>query len=384
MLSYCAGSFERMKSNLEAEYYFYVKQRDRYHLFRHSDTFFGTLRAILFKHAITTLRRRTAGDLARHPIQFVSLVFSCLLEQAYAWLLMPVFAGRFMAGHTGFFSGLIDIKKTQGLWMGGGPLSIGDFRLQRSALKSLAFPLLHAPVYSAIPPLVHLAKTATQKRPLRCFFRIDDVFLDQTCRVERMCAAMREKGVPFLASIVGVQLIDKRYDRLVGMILENNGEIGLHGFYHQGRFGPFDSEVLQLTFKKIDVNIEAVVSKLPGPRRPLAFVPPFNAIQRDQIYHAGTYFPIVCGGPETARFGDGLFGPLALNNGSIYFPAFFPFYASAAEILRSNALEKLERLGGIVCVALHMPREAENDFADMKRVVERLCETTVPWRMLIQ
>jgi hypothetical protein len=210
------------------------------------------------------------------------------------------------------------------------------------------------------------------------------MFLDRTTDIEALCGVLQKHHVPFLASITGDQMADARFSRNLDTILSSGGEIGLHGFCHQGTFGPFASEILQMTFKEISGKIERALERMPHGVRPIAFVPPFNAISREQICLAGTYFPIVCGGPETARFTDGCFGPLALKNGSLYFPAFFPFYSTVADVMRFKALETLNRLGGIVCVTMHMPHEADNGFADVNRLVPMLAKTTVSWKRLIK
>jgi glycosyltransferase involved in cell wall biosynthesis len=381
---YCAASLERIKAQLDAEFYFYVKHPDRYHQFRRCPTFYGTLWAILVKHTLTALRRRPARVIVRHPFQSLALAASCLMEQAYAWALAPAFFVRFLKGRPLFFADSIDIQRTRELWSfaSQGPLAAA-FRMKRSIVRSLLFRLLRKPVYSAIPVLRRLGKNAAAKTHApRCFLRIDDMFLDQTAAVETLCTILREKDVPFLAAITGDHLIDKRYNSLIDTILSSGGEIGVHGFSHQGTFGPFASELLQLTFSEMCHSIERVMACLPQGVCPVAFVPPFNAISRQQIYHAGTYFPIICGGPETARFTDRLFGPLALKNGSWYFPAFFPFYSTAAGILRSGALNSLERWCGTACVTLHMPQEAGNDFGNLRLLARRLCGTAVSWRSL--
>jgi peptidoglycan/xylan/chitin deacetylase (PgdA/CDA1 family) len=384
--SYCAASFERIKGQLEAEFYFYVKHPDRYHQFRRCPTFFGTLSAILVKHTITTLRRRSARVIVRHPFQLLALAASCLLEQAYAWVLAPAFIAGFLKGQPLFFADSIDTQRTLNLWNCRAPrFSAAAFRMKRSVVRSLLFHSLRQPVYSAIPVLGRLMKKAAAGgQAPRCFLRIDDMFLDQTENVEKLCSILREKNVPFLAAITGDHLTDRRFGSLVDTIVSSGGEIGLHGFSHQGTFGPFASELLQLTFSEMCRSIDRVMACLPQNLRPVAFVPPFNAISRDQIYHAGTYFPIICGGPETARFTDRLFGPIALKNGSWYLPSIFPFYSTAASVLRSNALEALKHLGGIACVTVHLPGEAENGFGDLRLLAQRLSGMAVSWRSLTQ
>jgi glycosyltransferase involved in cell wall biosynthesis len=379
LFAYLMGSFERIRSQLDAEFYFFSKQRDRYHLFRYHSTFFGTLRAIMLRHMFTTMHRRPVIAVMRHPLQSLVLVLSCLLEQAYAWLLAPEYIYRFLVRRTAFFFNTVDLQKTLMLWNGSESFSVEALRLKTFFVKSLLFPVLRLPVHSPLPFLRHNARLIPQHEKGRCFLRIDDVFLDQQEAVVRLCEITSKKKIPFLAAITGKDLADQRYGELADLVRSSGGEIGLHGFLHAGKFGPYNSEILQMSFPQLEAMVEAIFTDVPGNRRPLAFIPPFNAISRDQILYLGKYFPVICGGPETARLTDNMFGPVALKNGSWYFPAFYPFYQDAAAIIRSRAMAAHRSMDANICFAVHMPDEAMNGFESFSELVDRICEELISW-----
>lgn len=379
LAAYCAGSFERMQSQLDAEYYFYVKQRDRYHCFRHNATFFGTLRAILFKHTLTTLHRRSIKAIVQHPVQFATLAISSLLEQACAWILTPVFIWRFFRSPLTFFSAYVDSEMTEKFWGFQEPLSLQKFAVQASMGKSLLFPLLRQQVFSPLPVIRRCIRWSRTMNNNRCFLRIDDVFLDQKDAVLELCEIAAKRKIPFLAGVIGSQIADRQYDGLMDRIVSCGGEIGLHGFFHEGKFGPYNSEILQKSLPTLGVMVKKVLTEIPQSNRPLAFMPPFNAICREQIVFLGNYFRVICGGPETARFTDKIFGPVALKNGSWYFPAFYPFYQRATSIVRSGALHDYGRAGANICFAVHLADEAQDGFRGFSDLLDVIGDKLTKW-----
>ncbi|MBD3393079.1 MAG: glycosyltransferase [Chitinivibrionales bacterium] len=86
----------RMRRLVNAEMYFYLKQRPHYHRFRHADSFWGTYLAIAMRHTYTALHRREVRTLLRHPIQTIALVAASLSEQVTAWILLPALLGRYV------------------------------------------------------------------------------------------------------------------------------------------------------------------------------------------------------------------------------------------------------------------------------------------------
>ncbi len=378
---YLLGSFRRIYSQLTSEWYFYAKQKDMYHLFRYCPTFFGTYQAILLKHTMTTLRRRMPSRVIRHPIQFGCLLASCLLEQATAWALTPYFAWRFCSSPLNFFSDAVDTLRTGRFWGVATAIPPREFKVRYSLYRGILFSVSRKPAYSSLPFLRHYIRTRPDGLPGRCFLRIDDVFLDQDDSVLAMCELFRRKRVPYLAAVAGSHMAEERHADSLAMIRSSGGQIGIHGFQHAGKFGPFNSEVLQLPFPRLSTMLDRTLARFPGELRPFVFVPPFNAINRDQILFLGSYFRVVCGGPETARFTDGTFGPVALANGPWYVPSFYPFYQSADGILRSLAAEESGIKGCNVCFTVHMPDEAKDGFGHFSQLLDRLGPSLEPWTL---
>jgi glycosyltransferase involved in cell wall biosynthesis len=379
--AYFRDSSYRMRSQLYGELYFFSKHRDCYHAFRYAGTFWGTYANIVIKHAWSALLRRRPLMLVSHPIQLVLLVLSSALEQLTALILFPFCIALFKSNSHMFFEKCIDINRTSGLWKLPNTESLSKLRLPAHYLKSVLFPLTHRPVYSIAPVLQRINGISSDTQ-LRIFLRIDDVFLDRTKEVESLCEKLAKRNVPFCAAVIGKDLITPGNEGLIQQIRECGGEIAVHGFFHQGRFGPFDSELLQMNFSKIEAMVRVVNEHFAGRNNPKIFIPPFNALGREQIVYLSRYFKIICGGPETARFTDGFTGPVALANSSWYFPAFHPFYDAATNILKSTALGEVLKLKGFLCVGVHMSVEARDGFKALAGLVDRISEKLTSWKYL--
>jgi hypothetical protein len=136
--------------------------------------------------------------------------------------------------------------------------------------------------------------------------------------------------------------------------------------------------MLQMHFPALDAALEKVLNKGTPMAAPGIFIPPYNAINRDQIAYLTRHFKVICGGPETARFTDCYTGPVALRNGAWYVPSFFPFYGAAAEVV-SRMPRLLRQSRGLACITVHMPVEARDGFAALMSLIERLGEAVIPW-----
>jgi hypothetical protein len=312
-------------------------------------------------------------------MQSVVLLCSSSLEQAVAWFLAPFFVWRYCNRPPAFFCDNVDVLSTAKFWGLPQETPARTYRVRASAQRALFFPVTRKSVYSPLPFLKQYARLDPRPESGRCFLRIDDVFLDQQESVLRLCEIASKKKAPFLAGVIGNHMIDKRYLGLLDAIASSGGDIGLHGFSHKGKFGPYNSEILQLPFPLLSKMVEDVLASFPKQSRPFAFMPPFNAINRDQTLFLGKYFKVICGGPETARFTDRMFGPVALTNGSWYVPAFYPFYQNASEIIHSKAIRSYQSIGCNICYAVHMPDEAKDGFAAFSDLLDRIRENAVSW-----
>jgi len=368
----------RMQTLLESELYFYLKHRDGYHTVRHARTFWGTYSAIALRHWYSTVRRRTVLALWTHPLQSFCLLLSCVLEQIDAVALFPRLLRMYVRPEHQFIGSVLDEKRTRACWRLAPEAPLTSLALKPRFLRSLLFPVTRLPVYSLKPFL-----TATQKSSgcseMRLFLRIDDVFFNNSAAVELLCDKLGEKRIAYCAAVTGQDLTLPQAQPLLTRIQETGGHIGLHGFTHSGKFGPFNSELLQMNLPHLDDRIQSLFSQLPRSLRPNILIPPFNAINREQILHCARYFKIICGGPETVRFTDGYIGPIALPGKAWYFASLHPWYDTAHRILLSKALTMMHTYRGFACITVHMPSEASDGFTALMELIDRISSLVTPW-----
>ena len=371
----------RMRTLLFGDLYFYCKHRDRYHRLRHAGSFWGTYVTIAVKHPWMALRRRSARRLFAHPGQLLVLIIASVLEQIAAIALFPACFLKYRRLGSAFFGPLLDKPRTIGLWDLPETANLRVLTVPGNFIRSFLFRLTHKPVYS-IMPLLQGIRRISRLGDMRIFLRIDDVFFEKPIEIETLCKKMKERGAVFCAAIRGNDLMVGAHRRLIQTVRESGGEIAVHGFSHTGTFGPFQSEILQLKIRQLEEKILTLNETMGASGAVKIFIPPFNAVNREQILLLARYYKIVSCGPETARFTDRFIGPVALPGGSWYFPAFYPFYDKATNILKSKALREMGNLKGFLCIGLHMGQEAQDGFTALLNLVDRVSDTLTPWNYL--
>lgn len=382
-VNYCLGSFARMHVMLDAEYHLYTTHKDSYHTIRHATNFWSELGSIVFKHVAATLKRRTLSALLRKPLQALALTVATLLEQISVWLLVPKYMLRLFSNDTGADEKNIDRHKTSTLW---GCVALihqaGLLQFKQSVWRSVRFRFVRIPVYNACTIYKRLSPFC-QAPAAKLFLRIDDVFLRDSLPIGHLCDTLHKAGVPFMAALTGKDLQDESQRHLVEMIVDSGGSLALHGFTHEGKFGPYPSEILQMSFPQLAGRI-ASCKKIPLPRNAqlTAFVPPFNAVTWEQVLWLSMHFPVVCTGPESIRFARSYFGPLVLSTGGIYFPSCSPFYTSARQMMRPALHSMVERLRVPVGVTFHMQVEAEDRFASLAACIQSYRHVIARWQDL--
>ncbi len=378
-LHYFIGSFSRMRSLLDAEYHFYIKHRDRYHTCRYASTFWEGLVHILLKHCLITLRRRKILKLLLHPVQTSVLIVSSLYEQIAAWLLSIAYLKRYIFERPDCHFANIDNKATAALWKFKKDKFSSILIFRAGIIRSLLFRINQKPVYNALTILKKTRSITRSKDPC-VFFRIDDLFLRDDEIIGQFCDIMEEVNIPFLAGITGQDFINRAYSRVIQRIYNIGGAIGIHGFYHTGRYGPYSSEILQLTFPELDTLTNQIIKEQEYKGiKPIAFIPPFNAISWEQIVHLSNRFPVICGGPETARFTNCSFGPVVLATGGIYFPSFYPFYDCCSNMLNSEFIRNIVKSKSPICITTHLYNEAEDNFRSLSKLVNVLKSAITDW-----
>ena len=378
LLRYITMAPKRIRGLLQADYFFYSKHPDRYHLFRHARTFWGTFYSILVWNCVKDLRRRSIAMLLTHPLQTAAMVAGSIIEQLYAWTLIPLFIKKYFGMNTVL---QIDNQKTAQTWKITEE-HISLLRISANLHRSLLFPIVRKAVYNALIPVRKLHRV-TDLCELRLFIRIDDVFLDRKEQVAMLCGIMKKRGVPWLAAVKGDDLVNEEYSDLSELLSKSGADVGLHGFTHEGTFGPFTSELLQMNRADFSQRFTHLSKILRADKVPKILVPPFNAVGPHQIAQYSSLFKVICGGPETARFTGKVFGPVALATGAWYFPSFFPFYGSAQSILQSRCLNELKRLHGYVCLTLHFTEELRDEFRKLEELLDTLSSKPVSWQEFI-
>lgn len=382
LITYCLESFSRMRMLLDAEYYFYMKHKDRYHAFRYADTFWEELILILLKHSISTIRRRTIKQILIHPIQAVSLFISSLFEQLAAWIYLPVYVFRFTSDKPEVQDINKGWEKTKQLWKFNKNVSPSILQFRPNIFRPIYFRIKKTPVYNA-DEVIKKTGTKNNSSSTRLFIRVDDIFLDNHELVNQFCDCMKQSNTPFLAAVTGRDLIKKENFDLVKNIVNAGGAIALHGFNHSGKYGPYPSEILQLSFPELDhLNSTVLQANSPDEYTPVAFIPPFNAISWEQVVYLSRTFPIICGGPESIRFTNYLFGPVCLDTGGIFFPSCHPFYGRSANILDYRITKEIIKSKAPVCVTVHFPAEAGDGFVSFAKLLNRFKTIITDWNIL--
>lgn len=370
--AYLVNAPRRIRQLLDAELYFYLKQRDRYHLFRHEKSFWRTYGAIATRHLYTTLHRRSIGRLIRHPLQTLVLAAATTVEQLCALALFPRLLWRFVNDTPGAL-----VPWVAGAGGKGGRCAVTH--LDRTLFDLARFAVSGRPVYDAVPALLKSRRRDGGDTPGRLFLRVDDVFVAEENALEPFLAVMERLGVPFLAAITGDDLRRKGAVALVRRIEAAGGVVGLHGFTHRGRFGPFASEILQMTLPELAHRLDELRKHRSWKvAAPMAFIPPFNAINALQIRFLAHRFAVIGGGPETARFTDRILGPVVIEGGGVYFPSFYPFYGTSAAI-RKGIAERLDRVTGQVCMTVHMGDERADGYAGLTALIEAAAPRLASW-----
>ncbi|MGD9202648.1 MAG: hypothetical protein PVI26_13885, partial [Chitinispirillia bacterium] len=257
-------------------------------------------------------------------------------------------------------------------------------KFKPNIFRSFYFRIKKYPVYSSTRIIVKTNKKSRLVSP-KLYIRIDDFFLEQNELVVEFCKSIEKMSIPFLAAIKGQDLINKSNQQIINRISSACGEIGVHGYSHTGKYGPYDSEILQLSFPELDslfhIKYGGIFSQN---RNPSVFIPPFNAISWEQVLYLSKKFDIICGGPESARFTNYLFGPIALNNGSIYFPCFFPFYGSSSDMLNSSFQNLVRNSKAPLCLTFHLHTEALDGFFSLKKCMTIFKNYIHAWEELIR
>lgn len=378
-LKYLLSSNKRTLLLLNSEYHFFSKHPDRYHRFRKSRTFTGTLISNIFFLMYQELKRRSLSQMFRNIPDMLILLFSSGLEQLYSFIWLINNLKLFLTQNKSIFENKIDIEKTAILWKLKN-YNHNTFTMQKNCFKALTFRYLKQPVYNAFHVQQKLSKLSEHTAD-KVFIRIDDLFFDNLQKVQQFIICINKLKLPVMVAVRGDDIKNPTYYQILKELKAADIFIGVHGFTHTGKYGPFDSELLQMTYSTFEQKIAPVIQILASlGQNHSILVPPFNAIDREQIHRWSKVCSIICGGPETARFTDQLYGPVALSNAGWYFPSIQPFYGDARTMLCSNIASLITNLKGPLCLTIHFTQEQNDNFRCLTQLLEKIYPYVSRWK----
>jgi glycosyltransferase involved in cell wall biosynthesis len=370
-INFLLYSRKRINLLLESEYRFFTKHPDRYHSFRKSRTFSGTLISLILLSMYQEFRRRTQKQIVDNIPDTLILLISTLFEQLYALFWTIGHFSLLSKRRSSFFSNTVDIQRTADLWEIG-TFNTDFFKIRRSVLNAATYRYLKRPVYNSYFSHKQITRTSQTLSP-QVFIRIDDLFFNDIEVIRLFMSHLKKLNIPIMAAIRGSDIQNKKYHSILDELKNNSVFIGIHGFTHEGKYGPFDSELLQMKYSAFEEQYCQVVATLTMFKQNHSIlVPPFNAICRSQIIRWSKISSIICGGPETARFTDQFYGPVALSDGGWYFPCMFPFYGNAAMMLQQGVPSLIGKLKGPLCLTMHFTQESKDQFRSFTDLLEMI------------
>lgn len=364
-------SFNRIKSLLQSEYLLYQKHPENYCTIRHADTFWGTLKNSVIKHSLISIRRRSFKNYLSHPFQSLYLFISVILEHFAVLLFAPTFIIEELI-KTAKIPISVNISKTASLNKLTNSAALNLLHksesLKDKVIRIVAGKRNYKHFYNQL-------NTYSKRVQPNILLRIDDIFLNNEKAITQLCNILSNKKTPFLAAITLNDLKDSSNTNLIKTIENSGGTVAIHGVSHEGKHGPFPSELLQMDnndLLKILKKNDIIKSKF--------FIPPFNAITWSQIETLSKGFPVICGGPETGRFTQHISLPAVLNNNTIYIPSLPPYYNSSANILKN---EKCLTINGLLPITLHLSIEKSDNFNSLNILIEKYRKQFLNWESLV-
>lgn len=365
------NSFERISNMLNSEYLLYKKHPSDYCTIRYANSFRVTLKNTILGHVVISLKRRKIKDIVTKPIQASYLIISLIFEQISALLFAPKLIINDLT-NSNTITNSIDIKRTA---------AVNKISLS-ICIKLLTKPFNIIDTFNRVISGKRTYKNINSKmikhsrfNPPNILLRVDDIFLHKKDQIIQFCNIISQQKITFLAAITLNELVNPEYKNLIQKVKDSGGIIAIHGISHEGKFGPFPSEILQLNYKQLDdiidqnKNIEAQ-----------AFIAPFNAIRFDQIIYLSKWFPVICGGPETGRFTCQLSIPTILKNNSSYIPSLPPYYNSSKEILK-NKIDL--NSNGVKPLTFHLNIEYSDNFNSMTILINKYKDNFLNWKSFI-
>jgi hypothetical protein len=160
----------------------------------------------------------------------------------------------------------------------------------------------------------------------------------------------------------------------------------LHGLTHRTRFASprRHSELCGLSLPQTDALLDAGLAELAEAGVSAdVFVAPYNRFDARQLGPLAQRFRVVCGGPES--IGQlGFQSTPQWRGGTVYLPAYAPFYGRASEVRPAVERAIEARWGLWVPIVLHWGWEAEDGWAELEELVAAIAGYASSWSDFIE
>lgn len=370
-LKYLLSSRARINAELYSEFRFFSRHPDRYHAFRKNRTFAGTVVSRCLFPMVLELRRWSLKQVAENIPDSILLLITILFEQFFTVFWTAKHLSLFFNPLRSFLHNYIESDRTLALWKITGS-DLKSFTMKKNYLNAVTFRFFRLPVYNAYHAQKKIS-SGSQHNACQIFVRVDDLFFDDTAAIEHFSTVIKKSNISVMTAVRGNDILKEEYHPLFEKLKDSGIFIGIHGFVHEGTFGPFDSELLQMKYGSFESQICPVIRTLHAWKQNHSIlVPPFNAINSLQIVRWSKLCSIICGGPETARFTGQVYGPVALSDGGWYFPSVHPFYGNADIMLKNGVPSMIKNLKGPLCLTMHFTQERKDNFRSFTNLLERM------------
>lgn len=158
----------------------------------------------------------------------------------------------------------------------------------------------------------------------------------------------------------------------------SNIEISLHGLTHQSVNKKRTTEFIGLTDGEVEEKLTLGIKLLEEKQIfPIAFIPPFDKIDKNNFEIIKKHFKIICGGFDTAKYVGYLITPCIVDNKTAFVPSYFPLSGNINEI--HNFLLDMKEENIIVPITIHWTCEV-NNLERVENFLKFIEKKVISWR----
>jgi peptidoglycan/xylan/chitin deacetylase (PgdA/CDA1 family) len=161
-------------------------------------------------------------------------------------------------------------------------------------------------------------------------------------------------------------------------------EMALHGWTHRRRPESVPAEIVGCPADELEHGLHEGLAVLRAAGLTThAYIPPFNAVDREALTILARKFDLVCGGPESVRWLGCLPGPCRLA-GVWFLPSYPPAYGRAAEVAEFVRAVRFRAVPILIPLTLHWSWEEADKFDGVRRLADALAGATVSFSIWVQ